>query len=200
MRTTTIIALLFACGVVQAGGTSNNAVHQRMAFMCEWVDGRYPDTSWRLRPCSAQGIAEATDAELNSAMEAFIQEYIYPRDAGRREFEKAYLRKYPHVYTESEIRPLSDERLCTLVRDAPAAVELASSELIRRTALSAREMDAVRARRINIGTSQKVLLCALGPPQRRNRTVTASGEDIQWVYGRTLIFYTVNGVVTAFQD
>ena len=45
-----------------------------------------------------------------------------------------------------------------------------------------------------VGISQ----AALTKPQHQNRTVTAGGESIQWIYGDRIYVYTVNGDVTAY--
>jgi hypothetical protein len=185
-----------ALSAAGAPSSAPNAVHRRMAFMCGWIDGRYA-SSWRLRPCDEEGIAAATDATLKLAMDEYVRDYPMGDD-----FQKAYLRKYPpppHVYSEAEVHSLSDERLCVLLHDKLPTSGLAKSELTKRNAFSAHEWDLVRSGRLEIGMSQKALTCSWGQPTRRNRTVTAQGENIQLVYPGTLI-YTVNGIVTAFQD
>src|SRR5882724_1009444 len=96
--------------------TATDAVHRRMAFMCEWVDGRYPG-SWRLQPCGAQDMAEASDVDLKTSMEAFTRDYAGGADTHitRAEFELAYLHKYPTASRkplDGELQALSVELLC----------------------------------------------------------------------------------------
>jgi hypothetical protein len=57
----------------------------------------------------------------------------------------------------------------------------------------------VRSQKFRIGSPACDLFASLGLPMKRNRTVSAGRESIQHVYASVTV-YTVNGVVTSWQD
>jgi hypothetical protein len=78
-------------------------------------------------------------------------------------------------------------------------VEIASAEALRRKLFVAGDVERIKRTSVGIGMTEDALLCALGTPDKVNRTVNAGGTHKQYVYGGVLV-YTDNGKVIAFQD
>lgn len=63
------------------------------------------------------------------------------------------------------------------------------------------EFEDIQKKRIRIGTSECALVAALGRPEKTNKTVTARGYTMQWVYRELGSYvYTSNGKVTSWQE
>lgn len=58
--------------------------------------------------------------------------------------------------------------------------------------------DLVAARKVSIGMPAALVEMAVGRPERINKTITASTDHSQWVYGDNYV-YIEDGVVTAIQ-
>jgi hypothetical protein len=61
-------------------------------------------------------------------------------------------------------------------------------------------MPRVMSQTLQVGDTRCQMLAALGEPRTQNRTVTSGAVRLQHIYGRKLLVYTTNDVVTAFQD
>jgi hypothetical protein len=174
-----------------------DTAHRKMPLLCDWKARHMPrNDKIPLTPCDPDKIAAASSESLNEAMKAYWLAWGNPKSM-MDSFEIAYLEKYPHLYTAAEVASLSTADLCGLVRMKDPAAPMAIHRL--RSSFMAQELQLIRAQQIQIGMSEEAMKCSLGSPERRNRTVTARGERIQWIYG-TGIVYTDNGKVIAFQD
>jgi hypothetical protein len=78
-------------------------------------------------------------------------------------------------------------------------------ELQRRKAIATELIPVVRAKRVAVGMSSCEVLASWGPPDAINRTITARGTFVQWVYedldGMPQQYvYLDNGIVSSLQD
>lgn len=197
-----LIVLLFASGAASADAP--DAAHRKMAFMCSWVAAHMPNQV-TLQPCDSTKAESVSSADLNAAMASYWQQWVAISNRSRiaafkAEFEQAYSPPAAHKYTVTEIQSESTPKLCSHVRANGAPAAMALDEIKRRNSLTAAELRLVRAHSIQVGISQTALTCSWGDPEHQNRTVTAAGESIQWIYSEKNYVYTVNGVVTAYQD
>lgn len=198
------VLALFATGISARAAEPADAAHRKMAFLCDWSRAKMPNTPAVL--CDEEAMAGASDTDIIESMDEFWKDWekTSPR-AGKSlkvAFDRAYLAKYPpppHVFTSADLESASIDRLCKLVRAKGPAYPMAINELVRRNTFSANELRLVKLHTIEVGMSLQALICAWGESEDQNRTVTAAGERIQHIYGRTLV-YTENAVVTAYQD
>jgi hypothetical protein len=92
---------------------------------------------------------------------------------------------------------LANEKLC--LRFARTHSPADRAEIKSRGLLTAGEWKLVDAGKAEIGMSETALWCSFGAADNVNRTVSASTERKQYVYGSSYV-YVVNRRVTAFQD
>jgi hypothetical protein len=83
-------------------------------------------------------------------------------------------------------------------REAAEARE--REQCIARSSIAESEVALVKAQKIQLGMSETALLCSWGRPQKVNRTVNASGEHKQYVYGSNTYVYVENGKIDSWQD
>ena len=97
----------------------------------------------------------------------------------------------------SALPTMSISAVCALVRDGrtPEALQ----ELIRRREFAAPDNLLISKREIVLGMPESAMRCALGNPERTNRSVGAWGVHIQYVYPGVVV-YVENGSVTSWQD
>lgn len=195
--------LALSCAAMAADFAPRDESHRKMEFMCRWMQPY--DVKYRLTYCEASTLAAASRQELDDSMASFWARWArdrpeYVADV-KRLFDRDWLRHEapPHVYSDAEFQELPIDKLCALVHARGQSANGAARALIGRRLISDRELRSVETKSVFIGMSESALVCALGWPSHRNRTVTAAGESVQWVY-RDLIVYTDNGSVTAFQD
>jgi hypothetical protein len=63
------------------------------------------------------------------------------------------------------------------------------------------EFDKIKSRQFALGSSECAIVAALGKPDAANRSTTAYGKNVQFVYrSKNLYVYTRNGKVTSWQD
>lgn len=98
---------------------------------------------------------------------------------------------------EQTLASMDIYRVCQLYRRVKSPEALA--EIKRRKVFWQKEIELILAHQVGIGMRQAALECSWGLPDKRNRTVTAYSEDIQWIYGEVYV-YTENGVVRSWQD
>lgn len=96
---------------------------------------------------------------------------------------------------------LSSADLCVsfgeFTREGAPVGELLHELNLRKLPLSARK---INQQVVVIGDSVCQMYASLGMPGSINRTVSASGEHVQNIYGRKLYVYTHNGRITSWQD
>ena len=116
-------------------------------------------------------------------------------------FKRAHPPEKDPLPTTEELKTLDVTEICNWWQSRK--YEAGLMELVRRKTFTSDDIGHIRAQQIGIGMSEGALLCSLGQPYRRNRTVVATGIHIQYVFdealGQTLV-YTDNGVVTSWQD
>ena len=71
--------------------------------------------------------------------------------------------------------------------------------LARSKGWSKRVVEAVASSRVIIGMNSEMVLASWGEPENINKTLVASGETQQWVYGISTYVYFDRGVVSAVQ-
>jgi hypothetical protein len=83
------------------------------------------------------------------------------------------------------------------------------AELERREAFGPETLADIKAHRLQIGMSELAMTCSWGRPSKENRTTTARGTRIQYVYesylgaslgSRYRYVYTEGNIITAIQD
>jgi hypothetical protein len=95
------------------------------------------------------------------------------------------------------------ETLCAIYHDDRPP--LIRAELVRRGSIRQQYWPLVDDNRIAVGMNVAELMCAWGLGFEQHKTLTARGENIQWVryhgtpYDATYI-YTENGVITEIQN
>lgn len=62
-----------------------------------------------------------------------------------------------------------------------------------------RVVEAIAFRRVIIGMDTDMVVASWGMPERINKTLVASGETQQWVYGLGNYVYFERGIVSAVQ-
>lgn len=105
--------------------------------------------------------------------------------------------------TPEQLESMSFADLCAEQRAEPT--KRIGAELMRR-GLTLGDLAGVLYKRVDIGMSERVARCALGPPTNVNTTTTANGTRKQLVYdpssqpGETRYLYITDGEVTAIQN
>lgn len=199
-----LILALIASAPAAAAEPTDVVVHRKLAMLCAELHVSIPGGP--PLPCRPEQMATASTGDINKAMDGFWAYWneVSPRTGAslKANLDRAYLAKYPpppHRYSTAELQSLSVTRLCGLMRSKNQSSESAGAELMRK-GFTADELRLVKTQSIEVGMSQQALLCAWGDPMRRNRTVTAGGERIQWVYNGPTFVYTTDGIITAYQD
>lgn len=82
--------------------------------------------------------------------------------------------------------------------------DLVAKEIAARRLFSVADWEMISRGKVAIGMPELAIACVLGPADAANRTTTAKGISVQWVYrhGQTTVryVYSANGFVTAIQD
>lgn len=146
------------------------------------------------RRTEEEEIAAAEEAERERVKVSTAKRKAASLAAVEKEKAARYRRDHPD---EATLHSMDVWKLCALFRRTGTTES--EAELYRRKAFTPLEMSLIVKGSVNIGMSEAAMLCSLGPADDRNRTVTISGERIQWIYGRRYI-YTDNGKITAWQD
>ena len=139
-----------------------------------------------------QRLANSWDAEL--AKKTARDVATAAAEARRRREAKDRVAREKLV---SRLPSMSVPELCEVSRKGympEAAVALAN-----RNAFEPKDIDLIRRGSVALGMSEDAMLCALGSPEDRNRTVGSWGEHIQYVFDGMYV-YTENGKVTSWQD
>jgi hypothetical protein len=166
-------------------------------FLCSWRE-HTPGNPRPLDICSpsnalARQVVEDREAAAQIVKEAAVHDKQHREKAKQA---AAALAARQEVEFNQTAGQMSNDRLCHIY--SQTRYNAARAELTRRHALTPAEWDLVDHRLPDVGMSKLALLCSMGPT-KGNRTVTAGGETIQYVYGDTFVYVT-NGVVTGFQD
>jgi len=97
----------------------------------------------------------------------------------------------------SRLPSMSVAELCEVSRKG--SIPEAAAVLATRKAFGPKDIDLISQGSVALGMSEEAMLCALGSPEDRNRTVGSFGVHIQYVFDG-LYVYTENGKVTSWQD
>jgi len=192
---------------------------RRAQFLCKWAETNAPGNPVRIRACdptwpysyeetrndtadwwmhwqdgdrAAQLRRDFEDAADDLDAEVELAE---AKEAKRQAAAAAKARRERQV---ASIPSMNVAQLCSEIR--VHATTAALEELVRRNAFPAAEISYIASRRAFIGMTEGGMLCAFGQPTRANRTVTARGTTIQFVFPSGVFIYTDDGKVTAFQD
>ena len=102
--------------------------------------------------------------------------------------------------TPDELKTRNTDTLCySWYQDQRQKV---MDELLRRSAIEAGDVQTIKSRQIHIGMNECSLMASWGPPSTTNRTVTANGTLIQYVFGslHANYVYMQNGRITGIQN
>jgi hypothetical protein len=196
-----VLALLAAPSVAIA---ADRATQQRFQLLCEWSRDSMPRTFESQLCDNAVALQAADNSALIASMSEFWTNWINVSKAAeglRDSFDDAYKRRYPppppKIPTAAEFQKLATNEVCRWWRRREATVAL--DELKRRAAFAAIDIAEIKRGGFTIGMSEQAMVCSLGEPTDRNRTVNTAGTFTQHIYGRTYI-YTENGIITSWQD
>lgn len=154
-------------------------------------------------------IASTPAANLRAAIDLHwaAQPEMRYRDLTMLNYRTAFNRAFP---PEKEPPPTTDEikrfdisLLCEWWRET--GNEQIFAEITARKIFTPKDLQLIRAREVAIGMTEPALLCSWGAPEARNRTATAAGMHIRYVFRlspleKERLVYTENGIVTSWQD
>lgn len=98
---------------------------------------------------------------------------------------------------EKSVPTLDSRKLCH--NFSRSRQPLVRAELQKRKLFSSDEWELIDKKQVRIGMTELALICSWGDT-KRNRSVGAWGEHIQYVYPSNSFVYVENGVVTSWQD
>ena len=148
--------------------------------------------------------------KAEAAKQAKIQSEAAARERAKKQAAKKKREAAAKAQAEKDMQPenvakKTDTDICLRAGDAYRAADhkaigVWGTEAAKRTVFRNQHINAIKAKHIGIGMSECEMLASQGMPERYNRSVTAAGTRIQYVYPGRLYIYTDNGIVTAWQD
>lgn len=184
-------------------------MHDRAIKLCKWQLVNKPPAGVPDHGLCGNAAAAMNGAAIQERIEKFFGTWdaidsksdAYTRLIIGEDLDNPQAKAARHVLNDAtltaNIRSAPETDICAEFRESSSAV--ARAELLRR-GLTAVELASVAKHTFRVGSRQRAMLCSMGKPDDVNRTVTASGEYVQFVFGDGVYVYTVNEVVTAFQD
>jgi hypothetical protein len=185
---------------------------ERAAFLCGWYEGHAPSSN----PMPLE-FCQRTDVSIETVHRQVADWWGYwsdhadrsTADALEKGFEEGWrqLRRQQQAAAESSdekdltrnIHKESVQDLCDIYRADAVGADIAFSELQRRKVFSANEFGLVRHHQIQIGMSERSLVCSWGLAEV-NDTVTQYTVHKQYVYHGDTFVYVDNGRVTSYQS
>ncbi len=110
------------------------------------------------------------------------------------------------IMSDKEIAKVDTEQLCGFHGFHVLGTKRIRRELERRDIFTPEEWTIIDKQQIAIGKSKLLLLASWGYPTDTNRTTTAKGVFVQWIYQKPTVnyeaayVYTRDGIITSMQD
>jgi hypothetical protein len=208
-----VAMLLISATVLSATANSLEQLERaRAAFLCGWHETHAP--SGNPKPLE---FCQRADVPIDTLHRQVADWWVYWSDREDRftanALEKGFeddwrqLRQQQQAEAESsdekelsrDIHKETVTDLCDIYRARAVGAELAYAELKRRKTFNATELGLIREHKIQIGMSERALICSWGNSEV-NDTVTQYNVHRQYVYFDNTFVYVDDGRVTAYQS